>query len=176
MKLIIGLGNPGEKHAKTRHNIGFRVLDSICDDYSLMAKCSALICKQEDVLYAKPQTFMNLSGVAVIALIQYYKIDLADILVVYDDKDIKFGDVRFREQGSSAGHNGMNSIIGVLGTNEFSRVRIGVAPTDEEAVIHNTADYVLSNFSKDEEAVLSDIIIEAKQSIIEFVNKKHSVS
>jgi PTH1 family peptidyl-tRNA hydrolase len=90
MKLVVGLGNPGKQYIQTRHNIGFRILDTLCPEWQLMTKTSALICKQDDVIYAKPQTFMNLSGASVFALVQYYEIELQDMLVVYDCKDIPF--------------------------------------------------------------------------------------
>ncbi|MFA5994909.1 MAG: aminoacyl-tRNA hydrolase [Patescibacteria group bacterium] len=158
MKLIVGLGNPGKQYEKTRHNIGFRVLDEICDNWTLQKSCQALICKNDTIIYAKPQTFMNLSGLAVKKLWQFYKIEIKDILVVYDDKDLPFGKLRFRTKGSSGGHNGMNSIIAELGTSEFPRLRIGIAPTDSQTIIHDTADYVLAKFSKEEEKLLPEII------------------
>lgn len=170
MKLIVGLGNPGKEYECTRHNVGFRVLDSMCSEWSAMTKCSALVGKSGKTLYAKPQTFMNLSGQAMQALLHYYKIDLADLLVVYDDKDLPFGTLRLRDAGSSAGHNGMNSIIETLGTEQFSRLRIGIAPTDDRAVIHDTADFVLTNFTTEEEKKLPDIIDQAKQIIQSFVS------
>lgn len=166
MKLVVGLGNPGKQYTYTRHNIGFRILDSIVSDWQLMPKASALICKQDDVLYAKPQTFMNLSGASVLALIQYYKIDLTDMVVIYDDKDISFGTLRFRSAGSSGGHNGMNSIIGSLGVQDFPRLRIGVATEAMEK--YDTADFVLAKFTKEEEKQLPEIIKQAVEEI-----KKH---
>lgn len=165
MRLVVGLGNPGKKYMHTRHNVGFRVLDNLATDWQLMAKYSALIHKSGDTIYAKPQTFMNLSGAAVQALMTYYKIPIEDLIVVYDDKDLPLGTVRERDTGSSAGHNGMNSIIGVLGTQDIARIKIGVAPTDPETIIHDTADYVLSNFTADEEQALPEIIEQAVQAI-----------
>jgi PTH1 family peptidyl-tRNA hydrolase len=169
MKLIIGLGNPGKEYELTRHNIGFRVVDSLKLEWQVMAKCFAQVAKDKQVLYAKPQTFMNLSGKSVQALQQYYKIDLNDILVVYDDKDLPFGTLRFRPKGSSGGQNGMKSIIEYLGTEEIARLRIGIAPTDAEAKIHNAADYVLNRFNKEEEKLLPDIIKQAQEEIEKFL-------
>ncbi len=169
MKLIVGLGNPGEKYSHTRHNIGFRVLDSIVNELSgnwtLMTKCSALIHKVGDSIYAKPQTFMNLSGSSVAALLHYYKIDFTDCVIVYDDKDMKFGTMRERATGSSGGHNGMNSIIGVLGTKDIARLKIGVAPADDDVEMYDTADYVLGKFTKEEEKALPEIIAEAVKKL-----------
>lgn len=177
MKLIIGLGNPGPQYDNTRHNIGFRVLNEMCDNWTLMPKTSALICKQGDVIYAKPQTFMNLSGAAVTALVHYYKLELQAILVVYDCKDISFGKVKLKPTGSSAGHNGMNSIIGTLGTDEFPRLRIGIAPINETVEKYETADYVLGKFSEDEEKHLPEIIKNAIAEINNFTGiKKHSMT
>lgn len=170
MKLVVGLGNPGKEYDHTRHNVGFRILDALCSDWVTMPKCSSLICKTEDIIYAKPQTFMNLSGKAVQELIQFYKIEMADMLVVYDDKDLPFGKLRLRTEGSSAGHNGMNSIIGMLGTQEFSRLRIGVAPADPEVSMHDTADYVLANFTAEEETNVQPIIDEARKTIESFIH------
>ncbi len=167
MKLVVGLGNPGKQYTHTRHNIGFRILDNMCSDWQLMAKASALICKQGDVIYAKPQTFMNLSGASVLALIQYYKIELPDMVVIYDDKDIPFETLRFRAMGSSGGHNGMNSIIASLGTKDFPRLRVGVAT--EEMEKYDTADFVLAKFTKEEEQALPDIIKQAVEEIEKFV-------
>lgn len=166
MKLVVGLGNPGKQYTYTRHNIGFRILDSIVSDWQLMPKASALICKQGDVIYAKPQTFMNLSGASVLALIQYYKIDPLNMLVIYDDKDIPFGTLRFRATGSSGGHNGMNSIIPSLGTQEFPRLRFGIAT--EEMEKYDTADFVLAKFTKEEEKQLPEIIEQAVEEIEKF--------
>lgn len=162
MNLIIGLGNPGKHYETTRHNIGFRVLDSICSDWTLNKRCQALVCKKNDVVYAKPQTFMNVSGVSVKKLCQFFKIELKDIIVVYDDKDLPFGTLRFRTTGSSGGHNGMKSIIAELGTQDIPRLRIGIAG---EATIHDTADFVLAKFTKVEEKSLPEIIEQAQHRL-----------
>lgn len=169
MKLIVGLGNPGNQYIYTRHNIGFRILDSICSDWQLMPKASASICKQGDVIYAKPQTFMNLSGASVLALMQYYKIDPLNMVVIYDDKDIPFGTLRFRSAGSSGGHNGMNSIIGSLGAQDFPRLRIGVAAEAMEK--YDTADFVLAKFTKEEEKQLPEIMKQAVEEIKKFTDR-----
>jgi PTH1 family peptidyl-tRNA hydrolase len=155
MKLIVGLGNPGEKYERTRHNVGFRVLDALGLNFSHEKKFNADVAKDGDVLYCKPLTFMNNSGQAVRALVDYYKIDPADVTVVYDDKDLQFGTIRLRSVGSAGGHNGVRSIIGNLGTNEFGRVRVGVAA---KSPIDNTADFVLARFTPDEEDRLPQII------------------
>lgn len=159
MKLVVGLGNPGKDYAQTRHNIGWRVVDTLLNkadsQWSFEKKFNAEICKHDDVLYCKPHTFMNLSGQAIGLILQYYTIALEDLIVIYDDKDLPFGTIRFRTQGSSGGHNGMNSIIDTLGTNEFARLRLGIAP---EHLITDTAQFVLQPFNKAEAAALPQII------------------
>lgn len=155
MKLVVGLGNPGEKYAYTRHNVGFRILDALNLDFVHEKKFSSMVAREGEVLYTKPDTFMNNSGQAVRALVDYYKISPNDVVVVYDDKDIPFGTVRLRSIGSAGGHNGMRSIIGHLGTNDFARVRIGV---NAESPITDTADFVLARFSAAEEKLLPKIV------------------
>lgn len=136
MKLIVGLGNPGIEYQFTPHNLGFLAIDRIADDLGVEVRnrqCRALTARtvigDEQVIFAKPETFMNLSGVSVGELVE--KLELrpeADLIVIYDELDLPLGTLRIRERGSSAGHNGMKSIIGSLGTQEFLRIRIGIAP------------------------------------------------
>jgi peptidyl-tRNA hydrolase, PTH1 family len=136
MKLIVGLGNPGIEYQFTPHNLGFLVVDRIADDQDLEIRnrqCRALTGRtqigDEAVVLAKPETFMNLSGEAVRCLIEKLEIKPeTDLIVIYDELDLPMGTIRIRERGSSAGHNGMKSIIGALGTQEFGRIRIGIAP------------------------------------------------
>lgn len=136
MKLIVGLGNPGIEYQFTPHNLGFLAIDRIADDQGVEVRnrqCRALTARtkigDEQAILAKPETFMNLSGVAVAELVQKLEIrPETDLIVIYDELDLPFGTLRIRERGSSAGHNGMKSIIGALGTQEFLRIRIGIAP------------------------------------------------
>ncbi|MBI2415064.1 MAG: aminoacyl-tRNA hydrolase [Candidatus Kerfeldbacteria bacterium] len=166
MKLVVGLGNPGKQYARTRHNVGWRVLDAmVTADWKTVKNCQALIVKQADVLYAKPVTFMNESGIAVAALLHYYHLTTADLCIVYDDKDLPFGTIRFRNKGSAGGHNGMKSIIQHIGTENFARLRIGIAPDQSGMIIHDTADYVLSKFTTQEEQALPKIIEQACKKI-----------
>ena len=159
MWLIVGLGNPGEKYARTRHNIGFDGLDALAKRHGLDfrgKRANSLIAEGsiggQRVALAKPQTFMNLSGQAVTALRSWYKLDTAkELLVVYDDMDLPFGKLRLRERGSAGTHNGMRSIVGQLGGSEFPRLRVGI---DQAPGKMDTAAYVLSRFSKVEEAEL----------------------
>lgn len=148
MKLIVGLGNPGKEYANTYHNIGFMALDRFADEFGFdfsKKKCQAVVCEDyfgnEKVILAKPTTYMNNSGNSVREFIQKFKIDLKDILVVFDDIDIEKGQVRFRQNGSAGTHNGMRSIIENLKSTEFARLKIGTKP---EFKPNNLADYVLS--------------------------------
>jgi peptidyl-tRNA hydrolase, PTH1 family len=136
VKLIVGLGNPGIEYQFTPHNLGFLAIDCLADDLSVEVRnrrCRALTARatigNEPVVLAKPETFMNLSGVSVRELVEKLEIrPEADLVVIYDELDLPMGTIRIRQRGSSAGHNGMKSIIGALGTQEFARIRIGIAP------------------------------------------------
>lgn len=165
MQLVVGLGNPGRNYVHTRHNIGFRIVDHVVETcrgtFVQKTKLHGQLAKLGNVLYLKPDTFMNESGKSVLATLQFYKLTPADLLVVYDDKDLPLGTLRFRTKGSSGGHNGMNSIIALLGTEEFARLRIGVAPVPPEKILGDTADYVLGKFTKIEEEQLPEIIKQA---------------
>lgn len=156
-KLIVGLGNPGSKYAGTRHNVGFMVLDSLCPDFKVEKKFDAEICDfGGGNILMKPQTFMNLSGEAVKSFADFYKIVPENIWIIHDDIDIEFGEIRVREDGSSAGHKGIQSIIEKLGTEGFWRFRIGVK--NEKLGKIETEDFVLQRFETDEERVLPEII------------------
>lgn len=158
MKLVVGLGNPGTEYSHTRHNVGFMVLDQLVQEWKEVSKLKSAISKHGDVLYLKPLTFMNNSGEAVRAVLDYYHIAFEDLLVVFDDKDLPLGTVRFRSKGSSGGHNGIKSIIQHLGSEEFARLKVGIAPTDPDRAMGDTAEYVLGTFSKAEQKVLPEII------------------
>lgn len=150
MKLVIGLGNPGKEYAKNRHNIGFRIID-------------ALGALGNDVKILKPMEYMNNSGKAVAKEVKFYKLDpTKDILVVSDDKDMIFGKLRERSEGSAGGHNGLKSIITELGTENFHRLKFGVGHEDQKIP---TDAFVLQNFSKDEEEKLPGLIDEAVKKI-----------
>ena len=153
MKLIIGLGNVGGKYIFTRHNVGFMVVDKIALDNGLEfrdnTKLKSLITKlckdNEEYLLVKPTTYMNLSGEAMRAVIDYYKIDPKDMMIIYDDLSLDLGKIRFRASGSDGGHNGIKSIIKHLGSNEFLRLKIGIGP---QPPIPAEA-FVLQNFEKE---------------------------
>lgn len=170
MYIITGLGNPKTEYKNTRHNIGFDVIDVLADKYQIAmdmkkhrAVCGKGIMEGEKVVLAQPQTFMNLSGLSVVELVNYYKIDPAkELIVVYDDVDLPPGQIRIRKQGSAGGHNGMKSVIGGLNTEEFIRVRMGVG---EKPKMYDLADYVLGHFTKEEREVVDQAIIRATEAI-----------
>lgn len=168
MKLIVGLGNFEDKYLFTRHNAGFMAVDVFAilnnQNFSTEKKLKSNVSKfkfsGEDVVVIKPLTYMNLSGEAVLAAMNFYKIDIKDIIIIYDDISLDLGKVRFRNSGSDGGHNGIKSIIQILGTNKFDRLKIGIGPQPN---IPSEA-YVLQNFSKEELENLKEIL---KKPLIE---------
>lgn len=162
--LIVGLGNPGSQYENTKHNIGWLQLEKFSKNaklnFSLDKKHKASIArgnyKGKMLTLAMPLTYMNLSGESVISLVNYYKYSIDDILVVYDEKDFDFGVIKIRKDGSSAGHNGIKSIISHLGTEKFPRLRMGIGPKPKE---YEMANFVLSNFSSEEKKKLEDDIL-----------------
>jgi peptidyl-tRNA hydrolase, PTH1 family len=171
MKLIVGLGNPGRKYSGTRHNVGFEVVDVLAARHGLEwegAPAEALIAKWRGAgaLIVKPLTFMNLSGHAVGDLLRYYKVDVADLLVVVDEVQLELGRLRTRASGSAGGHNGLKSLIEQLGTDEFARLRFGVGRGDSR---RDLADHVLAMFDKDEQPVVSEAIARAADAAEVFV-------
>lgn len=159
MKLVVGLGNPTIKYDKTRHNVGFEVIDELADKYNIALdtmKHKGMYGKGkiegQSVILLKPMTFMNLSGESVALVSKYYKVAPEDIIVIYDDINLDVGRLRIREKGSAGGHNGMKNIIAHLGTEEFPRIRIGVGMKPPRM---DLADYVLSHFSEDEQALMN---------------------
>jgi len=165
MILLVGLGNPGEKYKKTRHNIGFRVVDDFARknnfpgfnfEKKFQAEISEGEINGEKILLAKPQTFMNLSGKSVKQLTAYYKISAGNLFIINDDIDIFLGAVKISRESGSAGHKGVKSIIDNLGTQNFVRFRIGVQPAKGKP--KNVESFVIKNFSEDEEKNISEII------------------
>ena len=169
MKLIAGLGNIGAKYTFTRHNAGFMLIDSIAINSGLELKeNSRLKCfltkfsnNGEDYLLIKPTTFMNLSGEAVRAVADYYKINVKDILIVFDDLSLELGKIRFRPNGSDGGHNGIKSVIQHLGTKDIARLKIGIGPQPSIP----SEVFVLQNFSKEELDKLKETLAIAKEGI-----------
>ena len=163
MKLIVGLGNPGREYSFTRHNIGFMVIRGLAEEYKIKFKINRrfkavtgeAFIEKENCYLAMPQTFMNLSGHAVRSIVNWLKVELDEILLVLDDIALPFGNIRIKPRGSDAGHKGLRSVIACLGTNEFSRMRIGILGRPK---IKDYSRYVLSRFTKKEEKVLPDIL------------------
>ena len=158
--IIVGLGNPGDKYEKTRHNVGFNVIDLLAKEYSIdvsKLKHKALIGEgrvgTEKVILDKPMTYMNLSGESVVDICNYYNVDLENVIVIYDDIDLDVGKIRIRKKGSGGTHNGMRSIIKCLGSNEFPRVRVGISKPKNG---QDLADFVLSRFAKEDEKSLNE--------------------
>jgi len=166
VKLIVGLGNPGILYTNSRHNIGFsavkllakQALAALKKDKQTFSLSAKFKIDNDHGILALPLTFMNLSGVAVSALVKKYKIDSSDLLIVCDDLDLEFGRIRLRPWGSSAGHRGVRSIIDILGTDEFGRLRVGIGrPGDNK----EASGYVLSQFNRKEKNKLGDILMAA---------------
>jgi len=175
MKLIVGLGNPGKTYARNRHNVGFQCLNHFARLHSIhfdRRQCQARVgtgkVSGEKLLLAKPGTFVNLSGKSVAGLVQKHHIPLSDLLVIYDDLDLPLGRIRLRQSGSSGGHKGMNSIISALSSEDFPRIRVGIGrPQGEKQSMSDDAivDYVLSDFSSQEEAIIKPAIAKVAEAI-----------
>lgn len=174
MKCIVGLGNPGKQYEKTRHNTGFLVIDLLCDFFGVSldtkkfnAQYTKFKYKGEDIILIKPQTFMNLSGHAVVSLMNYFKVELDDLIVISDDLDLPVGKVRFRHGGNDGGQRGIRDIIKHLNSKEFDRCRIGIG---NDKLIP-TADYVLGKVEKENRDLYSKSVKHAQDGIICWINE-----
>ena len=175
MFLIVGLGNPGVEYAATRHNIGFDMITYLSDKYNIPVNSregKALVGKGilagEKVMLAQPQTYMNLSGESVRALMDYYKIDIEDLLVIYDDISRDVGQIRMRGKGSAGGHNGIKSIIQHTGTQEFARIKIGVGQKPEGG---DLVKHVLGRFSREEDGMFRDVFALAEEGLLAWLQE-----
>lgn len=173
MKLIVGLGNPGKEYENTRHNAGFLAIDKVCKKLDIQldkSKCKAIygIYRKDDekYIFAKPQTFMNLSGEAVTSLMNFYDIDVKDLIVIHDDLDLPVGKIRLRYQGSSGGQKGMGNIIDLLSTQLINRIRIGISNNK----LIDTKDYVLGKFDSNEIEELNKVLNNAGEMIDYYLN------
>ncbi len=170
MKLIVGLGNPGIEYQFTPHNLGFLTINRIANNLGIEVRnrqCRALTARAvlagEPVILAKPETYMNLSGLSVVELVAELQVDVTrDLIVIYDELDLPLGAIRIRQRGSSAGHNGMESILGALGTDEFLRIRLGVAPDHKVA---DGAKYLLAPFRRAQEEAVDELLDSAVQAV-----------
>ncbi len=179
---LIGLGNPGKKYSKTRHNIGFLILENLSRKYNsnfllkdkLKSSCSEFKINNSTYRLFLPNTFMNNSGDAVRAIVDWYKINLDQIFIIVDDKDLPLGKIRFRKKGSSGGHNGLKSIIEKLQTQEFNRIRIGIGlpQSNKEIKNFNTISHVLGNISLEEKSILDKVYEQVIESLEQISIKK----
>jgi peptidyl-tRNA hydrolase, PTH1 family len=170
VKLIVGLGNPGIEYQFTPHNLGFLTIDRIANDLGIEVRnrqCRALTARAAiagvPVILAKPETYMNLSGLSVRELVAEHQVDVkSDLIVVYDELDLLLGTIRIRQRGSSAGHNGMESVLGALGTDEILRIRLGIAP---DRKVSDGVKYVLTPFHKAQDAVVDEMLDRAALAV-----------
>ncbi len=174
MKLIVGLGNPGKEYEKTRHNVGFMVLERLSQEMNVSISNSKFKgeyvkfkYKGEDIILLKPMTYMNLSGESVIQVMNFFKLDVNDLLVIYDDLDMPVGKLRLRESGSAGGHNGIKSIIAHVGTQSFKRIRVGIDRHPQIKVV----DYVLGRFRKEEQPLIEEGIENAVKAVQVYLDK-----
>lgn len=168
MYVVVGLGNPGKKYENTRHNIGFITIDYLASEIGIKVdkiKHKALVGEGRfsghKVMLVKPQTYMNLSGQSIREIIDYYNVDVENLIVIYDDIDIDKGTVRIRKKGSGGTHNGMKSIISHLGNSDFPRVRIGIGNENKG----DLADYVIGGFTKSEVKIMEDAVIRGAKGV-----------
>ena len=168
MKLICGLGNPGQEYERHRHNVGFRVVDELCrragtalSQEKFEARIGQGTLGRERVVFLQPQTFMNHTGFALVPTIRFYKIELPDVLVVHDELDLPFGRIQLKSGGGAGGHNGLRSIVEQLGEDGFARLRFGIGKPEGLNAKARVTGYVLSGFTPDEEASLNDLIVRA---------------
>lgn len=182
MKLLVGLGNPGEKYENTRHNLGFLVMDHVLKDIGtskadwehstkLKSDIATFTIGEEKALFAKPQTYMNNSGLAVQLLKDFYKIEEDNIWIVYDELDLPLGSIKIRFGGAAAGHHGVESIMEAIGTDKFWRFRLGIGESHDKnhpvsrQIMHDAKDYVLDTFQHDEAGKSRELIKHASNAI-----------
>lgn len=168
MYIIAGLGNPTKEYEKTRHNAGFEVIDVLADQMGVSvserkhkALCGKGVLEGQKVILAKPQTFMNLSGESIRAMMDYYKVDADEVIIIYDDISLEPGQLRIRAKGSAGGHNGIKSIIAHMGTQEFPRIKVGVGEKPKQM---DLADYVLGRFSVEEQKIMNEAFQDAAKA------------
>lgn len=172
MKLIVGLGNPGKEYDNTRHNIGFMFLDfylskkvgSVSWKEKFNGLYTDVIIHTEKVIFLKPQSYMNLSGSVVRRFVDFFKVDIHDILIISDDLDLNMGNFKLKDKGSSGGHNGLRDIEQCLGTSQYKRLKIGIS--NDKSL--ETKDYVLGKFSKTDQEILDELFIELQPILDHF--------
>lgn len=174
MRLIVGLGNPEEEYANTRHNMGFDVINKLAEQYNIeviktkfRGLCGSGSINGEKVVLLKPQTYMNVSGESINQYLAFYKIGPEDLIVIYDDIDTEPGKVRIRKQGSAGTHNGMKSVVSCVGTENFDRVRVGIGLPEFKGDLMN---YVIGKIKQEDRQELDKGIELAKQAVVEIIN------
>lgn len=172
MYIVVGLGNPGKKYENTRHNVGFIAIDQLADRLGIKVnkiKHKALIgegfLNREKIILVKPQTYMNLSGESVREIFDYYKINIESLILIYDDIDIDMGTVRIRKKGSAGTHNGMKSVIRLVGDDNFPRIRVGIGKCDKIPLV----DYVIGGFTPQEKKPMEDAILKSIDGVISII-------
>ena len=177
VKIVVGLGNIGEKYDNTRHNLGFMFLDYLSksldisiDKKMTKSKIGEVIFKKEKIIFLKPETYMNLSGEAVVEIKNFYKVEDKDIIIIYDDIDIEFGEIKYKESSSSGSHNGMKNILQLLKTNKIARIKIGIGGIKKD--YENITDFVLNKFTKEEKSKLPNIFDKTNNKLKEFLLNK----
>ena len=180
MYLIVGLGNPEADYSKTRHNMGFNVINKIAKKYGIEVnkkKFDGLlgdgIIENKKVILLKPQTYMNLSGKSIIQVVNFYKIPLENIIVIYDDIDVDKGLIRIRKKGSSGSHNGVKSVVEELGTEEFKRIRVGIGKPEHE---NDMINYVIGAIDEEDKEKLDDGVEKAKDALIEILKSNIDIA
>lgn len=176
MKIVVGLGNPGKEYEKTRHNMGYMFLDYLQEKYNFTINTKKfdsyigeVYLNNEKVIFVKPLTYMNLSGNAVSKAKTFYKVEDKDILIVFDDLDIPFGEVKYKENGSGGSHNGMKNIVQMLNSKNMPRLRIGIGKLKNEK--QDLADFVLERFTKEQMEQFADIFDKAYEKFKIFIDK-----
>lgn len=167
MKLIVGLGNPGKEYEHTRHNVGFICVDKFMHESGYVANkddFKGQFYKDQNLIVLKPMTFMNLSGESIRLVMDYYKVDIKDVLVVCDDVSLPIGKIRIRSKGSSGGHNGLKNIISNLNSEEFKRIRVGISGSDD------LINHVLGKFTAEESKIIDEASEKVKEALKEFAN------
>lgn len=173
MYLIVGLGNPESDYARTRHNMGFRVINELAKQYGIEiarkkfhSEYENAIIEGQKVILVKPQTFMNASGEAVIEFVNFYKIELDKIIIIYDDMDIEPGKIRIRKSGSPGSHNGMKSVVHFLNSENFPRIRVGIGKPKED---ENVIEYVIGGIPEEDKKDLETGVNLAKEAVVELL-------
>ena len=173
MYLIIGLGNPENEYKNTRHNMGFNTINILAEKYNIQlnknkfdAICGDGIIEGKKVVLVKPQTFMNLNGRSVVQFVNFYKTELENVLVIYDDMDVEVGKIKLRKKGGSGSHNGMKSVVAELNSQDFPRIRVGIGKPEFD---HDIINYVIGSIPEEEKQLLEQSAKKASETVVEFL-------